>query len=145
MGSAFLNTRSMESQHNNPKHYSYPNNVQYHHHQAEELKTSFRSNGMTVEIVPGKFLPLRGAIETWKAVQCDFYIPCTCLACSETIFCIQDASFVICPECRVVSPLESAIEDDNHAGGVGLGFTLDDLAMWQEELSAARLHASTAW
>lgn len=87
-----------------------------------------------IEIYPGHFLPLRGAQETSEAIRCDFYMPTYCAICSLTLFCIRDAKYVICPMCRVVH----LMEDDNsggaredEGGGVGLGFTLQDLAKWQ--------------
>ena len=50
--------------------------------------------------------------------------------------------------CRVVSPIDiedAADEARCSTFGVGLGFTFDELAKWQEELSGARLSASTSW
>ena len=95
----------------------------------------------SIEVLPGQFLRLRGADETWRAITCDFYMPCACVCCSLTLFCIQDACFVLCPECRVISPMEgSAVE--GHEGGVGLGFTMEELAKWQEDLERERRVAS---
>ena len=59
-----------------------------------------------IEIAPGEFMRLRGAHETWKAIQNDFYLPCSCFCCDLTLFCIQDATYVLCPQCQVVNPLE---------------------------------------
>jgi len=133
-----------------PKKFNHHHHHQ-RHHQDEEPKPSFRSTGPTIEIAPGEFRRLRGAAETWKAVQVDFYVPCTCVVCNQTVFCIQDADFVLCPMCRVVSPVDGADIEEADAGrailsgGVGLGFTFDDLAKWQDEIAVTRLHESTAW
>ena len=43
--------------------------------------------------------------------------------------CIMDANYVVCPSCKVVSPLEAGADKDYH-GGVGLGFTFEDLSKW---------------
>jgi hypothetical protein len=86
-----------------------------------------------IEVAPGNFLRLRGAEETWHAIQNDFYSPCICLCCEETLFCIENASYVLCPACRVVSPLEQC-HDGESEGGVGLGFTMENLAKWQREV-----------
>ena len=91
-----------------------------------------------IEIYPGYFLPLSGAHETMEAIGCDSYMPTYCVMCSLTLFCIQDADYVLCPKCRVVSPMD---DDDSGGGdckeqgsGVGLGFTIEELAKWQSEI-----------
>jgi hypothetical protein len=89
----------------------------------------------TIEISPGFRVRLRGADETWRAVENDFYMPTQCIACSITVFCIQDADYVVCPECRVVSPME---EPATGSGGCGLGFSIADLARWTEDIERSR-------
>ena len=93
-----------------------------------------------VEIGPGMWMKLRGADETWVAVQNGQYAPTMCLSCYKELLVIQDAHCVLCPACRVVSPI--LIDEDpgfrdadvsNH--GVGLGFTLDDLMRWQGQMA----------
>ena len=44
----------------------------------------------------------------------------------------MDATYVLCPVCKVVSPLDNGI--DAVQGGVGLGFSFDDLQKWQTEI-----------
>ena len=98
-------------------------------------KDSSSSSGRSmIEVSPGQFLLLRGAEETWRAIACDFYMPCACACCSLTLFCIQDACFVLCPDCRVISPMldhhhhhHNGITFEGFEGGVGLGFTMEDL------------------
>lgn len=106
-------------------------------HAISKRETSFK----TIEVLPGEFLRLRGADETWRAVQTDFYMPCECVCCRQTLFCIQDAVFVLCPDCRVVSPMEGILCEESD-GGVGLGFKLTDLAKWQDEIAKERMVAS---
>lgn len=91
-----------------------------------------------VEVSPGVHLRLRGADETWRAIQVDFYMPCECVCCTSTIFAIQDADFVLCPVCRVVSPMDGKVFDGASDGGVGLGFQMEELAKWQEEIERER-------
>lgn len=86
-----------------------------------------------IEVAPGKLLRLRGAEETWHAIRNDFYSPCMCFCCEQTLFCIKDANCVLCPTCRVVGPLEQGHQED-YDGGVGLGVTMKDLAKWQSEI-----------
>lgn len=90
-----------------------------------------------IEIVPGHSTRLRGAQETWQCIEQDFFMPVTCLACGLDLCCIQDADYVLCPICKVISPMDN-IEESIGIGGVGLGFTLDDLARWQSEIIKSR-------
>jgi hypothetical protein len=100
--------------------------------------TAMTDNTETREFVsPGEFVRLRGANETWQAIKNDFYMPCMCICCNLTLFCIQDAICVICPACRIVSPLEGVVYD-GYDGGVGLGFTIEELSKWQQEITMER-------
>jgi hypothetical protein len=63
-------------------------------------------------------------------------MPAECICCESTIFCIQDADYVLCPDCRVVSRLEGS--SSRGMGGVGLGFKYEDLGRWQEDIARAR-------
>ena len=58
----------------------------------------------SIEISPGVRVRLRGAAESWSCIEVDFFLPCTCLVCRSERCVIQDALFVLCPGCRVVSP-----------------------------------------
>lgn len=117
-----------------------------------------RANRVTmVQIAPGVTARLRGADETWHCIEHDFFVPITCMSCTTDLCCILDALYVLCPVCRVVSPMEKLMEDkdeesnvggnvggDKHngrskgggkgRGGVGLGFTVQDLIKWQREI-----------
>jgi hypothetical protein len=86
----------------------------------------------TIEISPGVHVRLRGADETWKAIENDYYMPAECACCESTIFCIQNADYVLCPDCRVVSRMEGI--SSHGIGGVGLGFKYEDLARWQDAI-----------
>jgi hypothetical protein len=106
-----------------------------------------------MEISPGSFVRLRGAEETYQAVANDFYTPCQCMICTSTspskyyrkgdeepLFCIQDADFFLCPNCKSICPLEedASSKRSGGAGGVGLGFTLEMLIQIQEEIVSHR-------
>jgi hypothetical protein len=107
-----------------------------------------------IEISPRVKVRLRGAEETWDCIGRDFFMPCTCFGFSQELCCIQDATFVLCPACRVVSPMDntsccsketnspfsstSTTTGSQHRGGVGLGFTFDDLMKWQVEIIQRR-------
>jgi hypothetical protein len=106
---------------------------QQHHHQQEQQhpQPSQQAESM-IEISPGVHVRLRGADETWRAIEQDYYMPTECLCCQATIFCIQNADFVLCPDCRVVSRMEDS--SSQGMGGVGLGFKYEDLARWQADI-----------
>jgi hypothetical protein len=92
---------------------------------------------VTVEVAPGVNLRLRGAVETLQAIEDDFYVPVYCSCCTTMIFCIEDADFVLCPDCRVVSPVADTAS--NGSQGVGLGFTMEELVQYQKEVATSRV------
>jgi hypothetical protein len=91
-----------------------------------------------IPVGPGQLVRLRGADETWHAIQQDNYQPCICVDCRAMLFCILDASFVLCPHCQVMSPLCNQEHSEYPIrfweGGVGLGFTVDALTDRQASL-----------
>ena len=89
-----------------------------------------------VPIAPGVNARLRGANETYHCIEQDFFVPVVCFACNLDICCIQDADYVICPACKVVSPLEpdAKMSAASKELTVGLGFTFEDLVKWQDEM-----------
>ena len=99
-----------------------------------------------VEISPGVTVVLRCVDETMKAIRNDFFLPVSCLGCSLDLFCIADAQYVICPTCRVVSPLMEmgsfGRDDGEHKEleerwGLGLGVTYESLVTIQSEIVAS--------
>lgn len=80
-----------------------------------------------IEISPGVQAQLRGSEETWQAILDGGYAPVLCLSCNTSLFAVQNCSFVLCPLCRVISPMDAA---DNKREAVGMGFTFDDLVKW---------------
>ena len=85
----------------------------------------------SIAIAYGQDIRFRGAAETWKAIRDDYYLPCSCVCCNLMLFCIQDASYVLCPVCFDISPIEHIETPD---GGIGLGFTMTELSEWQKEI-----------
>ena len=76
-------------------------------------------NSLKIEIEPGVYRELRGAEETWNAVATGQVAECSCVVCNLPLLCIQDAEFVLCPGCKVMSPLFHSYAGGR--GGVGLG------------------------
>jgi hypothetical protein len=66
-----------------------------------------------VEVSPGEFMPLRGSDETLEAIEMGYARIVTCFACSASLACVPDCELVICPDCRVISPICSEQDDDD--------------------------------
>lgn len=101
-------------------------------------ETAAPSDPLEVEVFPGVFMMLRGSEETWQAVQANHICNAFCICCGSSLYCIRDADFVLCPDCRAISPVYNGSEDKlkdakRVGGGVGLGFTPQDLVNWQSE------------
>jgi hypothetical protein len=106
----------------------------YQHHPVPppgpSLSLSSSSTIGTIEISPGLFATIRGADETRNAIEQNFVIYPNCMSCNMNLTCIADADYVLCPECKVISPSGSDIESYSDigssgggggGGGVGLG------------------------
>lgn len=93
-----------------------------------------------VDIAPGVQAPLRGTQETYKAVAKDFYGNISCFGCNLELCCIADVSYVVCPECKVISPLEGTKFEgkDIQRHGLGLGFNYESLFQMQVEIMEER-------
>jgi hypothetical protein len=68
-----------------------------------------------VEVYPGEFLHLRGAEETVDAIERGHSKSVFCYACGLGLRCVADCDLVICPDCRIMSPVPcrptSLVED----------------------------------
>jgi len=69
---------------------------------AEEEDDNTRSR---IEVAPGHYMPLRGSAETMAAVESGMARTVSCMACQARLLCVPDAELVICPDCRLLSPL----------------------------------------
>jgi hypothetical protein len=92
----------------------------------QDLNLPAAGGQIEVEIVPGVFALLRGSEETWRAIQRGNFETVVCVCCYNRLHCIADAEYVLCPECRVVSPVGDPYRDEltasgQHISGVGLG------------------------
>jgi hypothetical protein len=92
----------------------------------KDLNLPAAGGQMEVEIMPGVFAPLRGSEETWRAIQAGNVEIVECVCCCNRIQCIADAEYILCPECRVVSPVGNRHRGSPTLGrqksrGVGLG------------------------
>ena len=111
----------------NQDYYQSAQEQHYHHQHEQHLQQ--QSQGLQVEIAPGVMAAVRGSEETWKAIEEGYSINADCFICSQSLICIADADYVLCPDCRVVSPTQSMERKmpsgsayfEEHRGGVGLG------------------------
>jgi hypothetical protein len=87
-----------------------------------------------IEIAPGVEVALRGAEETQMAIDNGFYVECACVCCSTNInnsmYCILDCDYFLCPDCRSISPnplaeADSSTNTANSSGGLGMGFRME--------------------
>jgi hypothetical protein len=116
--------RSSQRELTQPKDSLVPPSTPTHSTNTTFSSTSSGANSDTmIPVGPDQLVRLRGADETWQAIQQNNYQPCICLDCRAMLFCILDASFVLCPHCQVMSPLYDQECSDNPMrlweGGVG--------------------------
>jgi hypothetical protein len=69
-----------------------------------------------IEITPGQYKTLRSGEETLNAIDGGRAVHLKCQACSAGLLTVSDCEFVICPDCRCVSPTDSY-----NGTGIGLG------------------------
>ncbi|CAB9499332.1 expressed unknown protein [Seminavis robusta] len=95
-----------------------------------------RDEPISVEIAPGVRVPLRRTHETMRAIAKDYYQEASCFGCSIDIFCIADVSYVICPKCKIISPVSGEYFEGRKLKryGLGLGFTCESLFKMQNEI-----------
>jgi len=86
----------------------------------EERVNENPSQKIQIEVAPGLFMPLRGSDETMDAIESGRARMVICFACNAKLSCVPDCELVICPDCRVVSPVEDD-EDDLHRSMPNLG------------------------
>lgn len=118
---------TLESYHQEPqREQQSPNPVE------EDESVSFERP--LVEVAPGHWVELRGSEETWSALQRNFSRKVNCFCCETPMKVIADAAMVLCPECRMICPLDDVV------GGRGLGLGVK-LLKEEEEISSASFHS----
>jgi len=95
----------------------------------------------TMVDIAGVRTPLRNTQETVQAVAKDYYSNISCYGCSMELCCIADVSYVLCPDCKIVSPMgdETLFEGKPvQRYGLGMGFTYESLFRMQVEIMQKR-------
>lgn len=81
-----------------------------------------------IQVADGVFMRLRGSQETQEAWDKGKCINTVCFVCDTRLACVSDCDCVVCPVCRLVSPVDyvppAAGFRQRHVGGVGLGIML---------------------
>jgi Zn ribbon nucleic-acid-binding protein len=78
-----------------------------------------------VELLPGHHVPLIGTEETMQAFCEDNVINVECSSCQMFLYCKRTAEMVMCPGCRMISPIDEGL------GGEGLGLGLSVAAAFE--------------
>lgn len=91
-----------------------------------------------IEVAPGVYKELRGSKETIHAVEQGYAVTTSCFCCGDKLKCLPDVEMIICPDCRIVSPLDQVDEDAygrkrayRPPRGVGLGLKLSEISEFQ--------------
>ena len=103
-----------------------------------------------MEVSPGVILPLRGSSETWEAIKEGRITVTSCAICSTDLHVIEDAKYVVCPDCWIVQTvcndmvggillecdeIESHYQDKEECTyGVGLGVKATDVVDWLNDI-----------
>lgn len=93
--------------------------------EAEDFQEESKEQTL-VEVTPGNFVPLIGSESTWSAVQEGRIAHTTCFDCMARLVCINVADMIMCPECRVISPVSDESGKASGGGGLGLGMKEED-------------------
>lgn len=114
-----------------------PKNVSHRSSEDDtEDETSFYSDDESVaavgipeqesHILFDSNMEFRGAKETWSAIQAGRYATTRCVDCGLCMACVEDAEYVVCSNCRLISPLNTdKTASGKKAGpsyGIGMGF-----------------------
>ena len=88
-----------------------------------------------LEVAPGLLMHLMGTDETMKAIQQGQITVTSCVVCGMDVHCHSESEYVLCPDCRVVSPvnqLDNANMTPQQGGLVGLGVKTEMLLTMME-------------
>ena len=110
---------------------------------AAETIIGSEENAQMIEISPEDVVPLRGSLQTWRAVKDGCITVTACHGCSVELHVVEDALYVVCPDCWVVSPVDQMmggvpieVEEDGNHHGVGLGVKAEEIIQWLDEKNA---------
>ena len=89
-----------------------------------------------IEIEPGYQAPLRRPEETRDAIARDAFVSRHCYGCEASLYCMDSAKYMICPYCRVISPLWSTSRGTpDYVYGVSMAFTTETLRRTTQDLN----------
>jgi len=80
---------------------------------------------LQIEVSQGHYEVVRSAAETWQAVQSNAAEVVSCLYCQKAMAVVADCQYVMCPDCRTISPMpQDDVAASSKQQGVGLGLGL---------------------
>lgn len=131
------------AQHGRPSRSHAPRYHQQQHHQPppppppqQQPPGPPKPNRPLLEVAPGLFMNLMGTDETMKAIQNGEITITSCVVCGMDVHCHNASEYVLCPDCRVVSPvnqLDNGGDNTPQQGGlVGLGVKTEMLITMME-------------
>lgn len=88
----------------------------------------------TIAVAPGVALPLRGSRATFDAIRQCRLTSAVCTSCHEHLNRLDDAAWILCPQCRTIEPLA----ESGHGRGVALGFLASDYDVLKEHVHRMR-------
>jgi hypothetical protein len=95
---------SFKDEHSSP--YQEPNRFAVRNNTHDFLSPApRRPQRVQVEVSPGEFMSLRGAAETAEAIESGLSKTVFSWCCGVGLLCVPDCQFVICPDCRIMSPV----------------------------------------
>lgn len=123
-GSVNMNVRSHSRRNNNTFH-QYERFGDYHdqYHNSNDYG---RWERKMVEIMPGVKVPMHGSAETEHALAQKRIQRVSCSQCNKRVLCVMEATLVICPECRGISPTNLIDSPIYEGGSLGLGLDADE-------------------
>jgi hypothetical protein len=72
------------------------------------VETELSESSVLIEISPGVLTPLRGSKETEDAWQNGLCKHVCCNVCDTKLACVWDCEYILCPDCRSISPVSGS-------------------------------------
>ena len=113
--------------------------------ESETTRVQGDDGDLVIEILPGVFISLLSAQDTWKAIQEGKIMVSTCLVCQEDLTSADSVQFVTCSDCWSINSIHHAernstkAEDERTIGSnerkqiVGIGVKNHEIVKWIED------------
>lgn len=88
----------------------------------KKQRRHIKNQNFFLELSPGVNVTLRGSVESRRALRKGEVALVQCMECLAEPYCMDDAEYVLCPQCKCVSPNLNTPTRSKVRFGVGLGF-----------------------